>query len=120
MASSNIIETPRLLLRIDAAEDYKRIFESFDDTSLKQYFGLNDADLALEKMKVKGGMTTYRSSFIFFHLIEKSSHQVLGNFAFHNWFAMHSRSEIGYALKKEEFKNKGFMKEAIVLMAFKN
>src|ERR1700743_2289659 len=113
MAASNIIETPRLLLRIDTAEDYNRIFESFDDKSLMRYFGfLNAGELEAEKAKVKGGLCTYRTSVVFFHLIEKATHEVLGSFAFHNWFKIHSRSEIGYALKKEAYKNRGFMKEA--------
>jgi ribosomal-protein-alanine N-acetyltransferase len=114
MSSKNIIETPRLLIRIDSAKDYIQIFESFDDTSLKRYFGLNDEELATEKEKVSGGMQTYRTSFALFHLIEKATHNVLGSFAFHNWYKIHSRAEIGYALRKEEYKNRGFMKEAIM------
>lgn len=115
MSSKNTIETPRLLLRIDTAEDYNRIFESYDDEALMHYFSFVDAaELENEKLKVKGGLCTYRTSVVFFHLIEKVTHTVLGNFAFHNWFKIHNRSEIGYALKKDEYKNKGFMKEAIV------
>jgi ribosomal-protein-alanine N-acetyltransferase len=115
MSSKSTIETPRLLLRIDTLEDYNRIFESFDDKALMQYFGyINEAELESEKLKVKGGLCTYRTSVVFFHLIEKTTHTVLGSFAFHNWFKIHSRSEIGYALKKDEYKNRGFMKEAIV------
>lgn len=114
MSSANTIETPRLLLRIDTAEDYIRIFESYDNTALMQYFGLNEKELEFEKSKIKGGLCTYRTSVIFFHLMEKTTNEILGSFAFHNWFKMHNRSEIGYALKKEERKNKGYMKEAIV------
>jgi [ribosomal protein S5]-alanine N-acetyltransferase len=80
-----------------------------------RYFGfLNTEELEAEKAKVKGGLCTYRTSVVFFHLIEKATHEVLGSFAFHNWFKIHSRSEIGYALKKEAYKNRGFMKEAMV------
>jgi ribosomal-protein-alanine N-acetyltransferase len=108
------IETPRLLLRIETAEEYKQIFESHDDATLMQYFGLTETELELEKVKVKGGICTYRTDVVFFHLIEKATHHVLGSCAFHNWFRMHQRSEIGYALRKEEYKGKGFMKEVFL------
>lgn len=114
MRSSNIIETPRLLLRIETAEEYKRIFQSYDDAALMQYFGLQEAELQEEKIKVEGGLCTYRTDVVFFHLIEKETHQVLGSCAFHNWFRMHRRSEVGYALRKEEYKGRGFMGEAFL------
>lgn len=114
MRSSNIIETPRLLLRIETAEEYKRIFQSYDDAALMQYFGLQETELQQEKIKVEGGLCTYRTDVVFFHLIEKVTHQVLGSCAFHNWFRMHQRSEVGYALRKEEYKGKGFMREAFL------
>lgn len=47
MHASNTIETPRLLLRIETAEAYSRIFQSYDDNALMQYFGLNEAELQL-------------------------------------------------------------------------
>jgi ribosomal-protein-alanine N-acetyltransferase len=114
MRSSNIIETPRLLLRMETAEEYKRILESYDDAALMQYFGLQETELELEKMKVKGGICTYRTDVVFFHLIEKTTQHVIGSCNFHNWFRIHQRSEIGYALRREEYKNKGFMREALL------
>ena len=109
----NLLETERLFIRIETAEEYKQLFESRTDAELKELFGLTDQSLEVQKGKVKGSMTTYRMSFRMFHLIEKSSRKILGDFAFHNWFAMHSRSEIGYGMKSDEYKNKGFMKEAL-------
>lgn len=108
------IETPRLLLRIETAEEYKRIFERYDDATLMQYFGLQETELEQEKVKIKGGLCTYRTDVVFFHLIEQATHHVLGSCAFHNWFRIHQRSEIGYALRKEEYKGKGFMREAFL------
>ncbi|KAA5536282.1 GNAT family N-acetyltransferase [Taibaiella lutea] len=113
MASSNIIETPRLLIRMDTAADYIRFVKEYDDATLKQYFGWDDALLAAAKEKVSGGLHTYRTSVMFAHFIEKASGTIIGDFAFHNWFPMHNRSEIGYAMRNDVFKNKGFMKEAI-------
>lgn len=113
MASSNIIETPRLLIRLDTAVDYIRFVKEYDDATLKQYFGWDDTLLAAGKEKVNGGLHTYRTSVMFAHFIEKSTGTIIGDFAFHNWFPMHNRAEIGYGMRNDTFKNKGFMKEAI-------
>lgn len=107
------LETERLLIRIETAAEYKQMFETLDDKPLQEYFGLNNEELEVQKTKVVGGMTTYRMSFRMFHLIEKNSNKIIGDFAFHNWFPMHSRAEVGYGLRHEEYKNKGFMKEAL-------
>lgn len=109
----NFLETERLFIRMETAEEYKELFETLTDEELKERFNLSDEALEVQKWKVKGSMTTYRMSFRMFHLIEKASNKVIGDFAFHNWFAMHSRSEIGYAMKADEYKNKGYLKEAL-------
>lgn len=109
----NFLETERLIIRIETAEEYKHLFESLSDAELKDQFNLTDDALEIQKGKVKGGMTTYRMSFRIFHLIEKVSRKIIGDFAFHNWFAMHSRAELGYAMKSDEYKNKGYLKEAL-------
>lgn len=113
------IDTERLLIRIDSEEDYKKTFESYPDEELKVFFGLDDAALEIQRLKLAGGLTTYRTSVVFFHLQEKQSGKVIGNFAFHNWYALHRRSEIGYALYDTASRNRGFMKEAFpAIMAY--
>jgi ribosomal-protein-alanine N-acetyltransferase len=111
------LETTRLLLRIDTEEDYVQAFNTGPDEWLKNHFGIrSDADLAAQKAKVTGGLTTYRTSLLFFYLIEKESNIVVGSIAFHNWYPVHRRSEIGYEMKAEEYKDKGFMKDALPVM----
>jgi ribosomal-protein-alanine N-acetyltransferase len=108
------LETNRLSIRIDTEQDYVRMFRTCDDDTLKQYFGITtEAELEKQKGKVRGGLTTYRTSVMFFHLIERSMNKVVGQLAFHNWFPMHRRSEIGYSIVSDEYKNKGYMREAI-------
>jgi len=107
------IETPRLLVRVDTYEDYFKAFTTLDDDALKSMFGIyTDADLESQKKKVSGGLTTYRSSVRFFHLILKENNEVIGSFAYHNWFPRDRRSEIGYEIKASHHKSKGYMKEA--------
>jgi ribosomal-protein-alanine N-acetyltransferase len=108
------LETERLSIRIDTLEEYIHLFQTSSDDALKQYFGIaTDKELAKQKEKVHGGLTTYRTSVVFFHLIERGLDKVVGNFAFHNWYPMHQRSEIGYAMAADEYKNKGYMGEAL-------
>jgi len=107
------IETTRLLIRVDTYEAYKRAFATLDDATLKHMFGIHtDESLQSQKNKVTGGLTTYRTSVLFFHLILKERNEVVGSFAYHNWFPLDKRSEIGYAITAEHHKNRGYMKEA--------
>lgn len=117
MQAHNLLETERLFLRIDTKEDYERVFSTESNEVIKAYFGLQtDETLQTQRMKVEGGLCNYRTSVVFVHLIEKQEQKVIGSFAYHNWYPMHSRSEIGYDMKIEEYKNKGFMKEALPLI----
>ena len=120
MSKSNIkteiLDTPRLHIRIESGEEYVHAFHTLGDEALKVHFGFSDEQLQVEKGKVAGGLTTYRTALVYMHLIEKGNNNVVGSFAYHNWFPMHRRSEIGYAMKREEYKNKGYMKEALPLI----
>ena len=108
------LETARLSIRIDTGDDYIQAFRSKSDEELKACFGIvTDADLQTQKDKVHGGLTTYRTSLVFFHLKERTLNTVIGSCAFHNWYPGHRRSEIGYAMGGEEYKSKGYMSEAI-------
>jgi ribosomal-protein-alanine N-acetyltransferase len=50
---------------------------------------------------------------LFFHIIDKNTNENIGGCGFHNWFAEHSRAEIGYHIINENFKQKGIMTEAV-------
>jgi ribosomal-protein-alanine N-acetyltransferase len=114
------LETERLSIRIDTVEDYVEKFKTSTDAELKERFGIRtDEELRKQKDKVSGGFTTHRTNVVFFHFIERRSGKVIGNLAFHNWFPMHRRSEIGYAMAADEYKNRGYMREAIApIIAF--
>jgi ribosomal-protein-alanine N-acetyltransferase len=107
------LETQRLSIRIDAESDYIKAFHTLSNNVLKTHFGITtEEELQTQKNKVIGGLTTYRTSLVFFHFIERSLDKVIGSFAFHNWYPRDSRSEIGYTMASDEYKNKGYMKEA--------
>jgi len=109
------IETPRLLIRIVTAEAHRELFEQYEKADAMAFMGYDTEEQYLqEKKKVDGGMTTHRTSVMYFHLIEKQSAKLVGEFAYHNWYPGHSRSEIGYGMRAEAYKNQGFMKEAML------
>jgi ribosomal-protein-alanine N-acetyltransferase len=111
------LSTERLYIRIVSAEQHQKLFALLTDEELVKFFGFPDNRiLQLEKDKIKGGLTTYNRSYIYFLLIPKTSHEVIGVIGFHNWMAMHQRTEVGYVIYHERYKNKGFMREAMPLI----
>jgi len=110
-----LIPTQRLLLRKVTPEIYNYMFSNQSDEEIKRFFGLQtQQELEKERFKFEKGMIGYNRSFVLFQLIDKESNIVMGACGFHNWFAEHRRSEIGYALHSDSFMKQGFMSEAIM------
>jgi ribosomal-protein-alanine N-acetyltransferase len=109
------LETERLMIQILTIEHYNYLFNHCGKEEVMQIVGWEDEqDYETEYKKyTTGGFSTWRSTAIFFLLKEKVSNRLIGRVAYHNYMAMHKRSEIGYDLKKEEDKNKGYMKESM-------
>jgi ribosomal-protein-alanine N-acetyltransferase len=109
-----IFETERLLLKKLTPADFVYIFENFNQDEIRRILGIaNDTEYLIEENKYKNGYSTHDRSFVFFQLIDKSTNEIIGGAGFHNWYAKHKRAELGYALKSEEYKNKGLMTEAL-------
>jgi len=110
----NYIYTDRLKLRLLSPETRNLVFETLDDAAIKRFFGIvSDTELELERLKHQKGMTTYNRTYLLFQLLDKDSDVVMGGCGLHNWMPEHSRSEIGYALNDDQYKQKGFMTEAV-------
>lgn len=109
-----MLETERLYLKELTPELWSAALLKMPDDELLPWMDFENADeLALEKEKARVGMSTYYISFRHFLMIEKQSGNTIGRAGYHTWYQNHSRAEIGYAIHKEENKNKGFMKEAL-------
>ena len=107
------IETDRLLLQKLTPEIMKRIFEENNDDEIKKTLGISEDEFVRQKKIHEKGYESYNRSMLNFQMVEKYSAKIIGNCGFHTWNPQHHRAEIGYALNAEEFKNKGFMKEAL-------
>ena len=108
---TTILETERLKLRMLTPELCRHALATMTDDELTYYLGADN--LALEKEKHAKGMTTYLISFRNFVITDKDTDVVFGRIGYHTWYAMHSRAEIGYGLHSDDFKNKGYMTEAM-------
>lgn len=108
--------TARLRILIRNKEAYEALFARHSDAELMQLLGMDDeAQLQREKQKVVQGMCTYRTSLMICHLQDADTKEIIGSFAFHNWYPEHRRSEIGYYLRPA-YREKGFMREALSVL----
>lgn len=109
-----IIETPRLYLRLLTPSDYHFLYSTCSDKDLLLFFGFNDQDTLLkEKAKWEKGLESYRFSIAYFQLILKSTEKIIGSAGFHTWNKDHFKAELGYDIREDEHKRKGFMTEAV-------
>lgn len=107
------LTTPRLRLRKLTPEVYAHIYASMDDAQLMEFLGLDAEALQKEKNKFAGGLKTHRTSILGFQVIDKETGIVMGMCGFHNWYAVHNRAEVGYHLSSDDYKQKGYMTEAL-------
>lgn len=109
-----IFDTDRLTLRLLSGSDFNALFEKKDKELVMKELGLTtDAEYEKELKKYQKGYISYRSNLALFQIFLKDTEQMIGNCGYHNWSEDHSRAELGYALKSDEFKRKAYMTEAL-------
>lgn len=112
---SDTLQTTRLLLRKVTPEVYSDVFNNYSLDDALRFFGCNShTELLQERQKYEQGLSTYRISFLVFHIVEKSTEKTIGKCGYHTWHKEHARAEIGYGLFSDDYKNKGIMKEAFM------
>lgn len=109
-----LLATSRLNLILFDQQTYDSIFAGCDKQEIMQIFGhLNDDEYELECSRYKGGFSTYNLTIQFFQLVLQETGEVLGWAGYHSWAKQHHRAELFYSLKKDEYKRKGYMSEAL-------
>lgn len=112
---NTLISTERLRLIPFDQNTYDDIFAHASKQEIMQIFGhQNEQEYELECSRYKGGFSTYNLTIQFFQLVEKSSNAVIGWAGYHSWAKQHQRAELFYSLKADDFKRKGYMKEALL------
>jgi ribosomal-protein-alanine N-acetyltransferase len=107
------IQTERLLIKKLDSQIMNEIFELNNDDEIKKILGVTDEEFIRQKKIHQKGYESYNQKMLNFQIVEKESNTIIGNCGFHSWNPQHHRAEVGYALNSDEFKNKGFMKEAL-------
>lgn len=107
------IQTERLLIKKLDSQIMNEIFELNNDDEIKKILGVTDEEFIRQKKIYQKGYESYNQKMLNFQIVEKESDTIIGNCGFHSWNPQHHRAEVGYALNSDEFKNKGFMKEAL-------
>lgn len=107
----------RLILRKIKPETLERLFSRGNDAEIMSTLCLDSQqELEDERRKFREGIATYNRSFVWFKLLERGTSVHIGAIGYHIWYTDHDRAEIGYALKDDQYKNKGYMTEAIAVV----
>lgn len=113
MTSQITITTPRLILKSITPVIINELFETKSKEEIKSYFGFDDTAFEHYREMHEKGMETHRISLFFFLLTDKETNLPIGECGFHTWTATHNRAEVFYNMRNEDFKQKGFMSEAL-------
>lgn len=113
MQHLQIINTPRLLLKAITPAFIHEIYNTKSKEEIMAYFGFEESNYLYVLDMHKHGMETNRLSMFYFLLVDKENNIPMGECGFHTWNNAHRRAEVFYNIFKEEFKQKGFMKEAL-------
>ena len=111
------IQTKRLILKKVDEPVLKFIYENYSIEEQIKFLGLvSEEALQVARTKFYNGYSTYNKHFLYFYIIDKITKNVIGSCGYHTWYIDHFRAEIGYGLCNDDYKNKGFMSEALMVI----
>ncbi|MCH2233377.1 MAG: GNAT family N-acetyltransferase [Crocinitomicaceae bacterium] len=114
MISFESIETNRLLLKAVDANKLAEIYATCDEEEAMKLLGFSTREEYLaDKAKSDGGFVTYDRKILGFIMVIKEGDIAIGRCGFHNWYHVHKRAELGYAIFKENYRGHGYMREAM-------
>jgi ribosomal-protein-alanine N-acetyltransferase len=109
-----ILSTGRLQLRKLDPLAMRYLFENYDGAELREKLGAYTDEAWIKEInRNEAGYTSFNRSFVNFQMIHTGTGKIIGSCGFHTWYQDHHRAEIGYAIFLEEFKNLGYMTEAM-------
>jgi ribosomal-protein-alanine N-acetyltransferase len=117
------IHSARLHLRAITPFFISNLFSTKSSDDIKAFFQCDHDEFEILKSMNDKGLETFRISLYYFLLSDKATNQIIGECGFHTWNISHNRAEIFYKLKDEQWKNKGYMTEAlneVLTFGFKN
>lgn len=107
------IFTHRLILKSITPALIHELYNTKTKDEIIHFFGFDEEGYDRLKNMHEKGMETDRLSMYFFLLIDKTNNLPIGECGFHTWNVIHKRAEIFYSMRKDAYKQKGFMTEAL-------
>jgi len=107
------ITTERFILHPLSPAKIHELFETKSKEEIIAFLGIDEASYSHYETMHEGGMETNRYSHHFFLILEKETGTPMGECGFHTWDRKHHRAELFYLLRKDEYKNKGYMTEIL-------
>lgn len=112
--NSTIISTKNFLLREINPQIVSSIINNYTDKEIMEFLNIETLDLLeIEKDKLKKGISSYHFTFLYFQILDKSSHKIIGWCGYHTWIPMHQKAEIGYVIYNQKNWGKGIMSEVL-------
>ncbi|MBS1586432.1 MAG: GNAT family N-acetyltransferase [Bacteroidetes bacterium] len=109
-----VLETERMRLMEVSPAMAETLFTKSTDDEIVELLTLESMeDFEVDRQNFLRGITTYRTSFCNFILIDKVRNKFIGRCGFHTWYVPHSRAEIGYQMNSDADKKMGYMSEAM-------
>ncbi|MCB9189132.1 MAG: GNAT family N-acetyltransferase [Flavobacteriales bacterium] len=105
------ITTDRLKLRLVNQEVLDGIFKNYAEKEIIEFFGESAAEKEIQRYKE--GASMFNRTFLYFHLLDKNTDELIGWCGYHTWYLEHKRAEIGYTIYDDNHREKGYMSEAL-------
>ncbi len=110
------LKTPRLKLRGIPPQQLERLYNTKNEVEFSTLFGIDQDDYSYYRQMVNKGIESYRFSQFLFLIINNESGQTIGECGFHSINNKHFKGELFYLLRHDDFKQKGFMTEALPIV----
>ncbi len=108
------IKTERLILREANEKIFHQVFKDLSIQEQLSFFGLEKEEKLINRRKeIEKGLSTHIIDYKMWHLLLPENNECIGECGFHTWKPYHQVAEIGYHLRKDIHKNKGYMSEAM-------
>ncbi|MFT3980083.1 MAG: GNAT family protein [Ferruginibacter sp.] len=107
------LSTSRLILKGIDPPFIKTLFSNKTKEEIMAFFGFGEQGYMHYKYMYEGGMETFRLSLFVFLLVDKQSNEPIGECGYHTLNRTHRRAEVFYNMTNEDYKQKGYMTEAL-------
>ena len=113
------LTTDRLILKPITPAVIHDLYNTKTKEEIIQFFATDEAGYEHYLSMHKKGMESHNISLHFFLLTDKITGTPMGECGFHTLNKKHRRAELFYSLRNDEYKQKGFMTEALApILAF--